>query len=158
MIKVIAVGKIKEKALQSCIEEYIKRIRPFTKFELVEVKDESIPNVHSLKVDEEILRVEGERILSKIKDKEYVILLDLHGKNYKSEEVAKKLSEIVTYESSDISFVIGGSLGVSSQLVQRANLRWKLSDCTFPHQLVRLLVCEQIYRSYTILNHLPYHK
>lgn len=158
MIKIIGVGKIKEKGTQSVIDEYKKRIQGFTKIEIIEVNDESIPANHSKAQDELILNVEGERILSKIKDKEFVILLDLHGKDYTSEAIASKIEETMTYQSSDITFVIGGSLGLSDQVVKRANLRWKLSSCTFPHQIVRLLIVEQIYRMFTIINHLPYHK
>ena len=102
--------------------------------------------------------IEGEKILSKIKDKEYVILLDLAGKTYSSEQLASQMERIMTYESSTITFVIGGSLGLSQKVIQRANMRFKISDCTFPHQLCRLIICEQIYRAFTIMNHLPYHK
>lgn len=158
MIKIVAVGKIKEKALQNCIDEYKKRIQGYTKIEIVEVSDCSIPANHSEKQDEIILDNEGEKILSKIKEKEFVILLDLHGNTYTSEKVASKMNEIMTYQSSDITFVIGGSLGLSKKVIARSNLRWKLSDCTFPHQLVRLLVVEQVYRAFTIMNNLPYHK
>lgn len=158
MIKIIGVGKIKEKALQSCIDEYKKRITAFSKIEIVEVGDESIPANHSEKQDMIIKEAEGDKILSKIKDKDFMILLDLAGKSYSSEEIADKLGKIMTYESSQIAFVIGGSLGLSQKVIQRANMRWKLSDCTFPHQLCRLILCEQIYRAFTIMNHLPYHK
>lgn len=158
MIKLVVVGKIKEKAMQSCIDEYKKRITAFSKIEIVEVNDEPIPQVHSQKQDEQIKEVEGEKILSKIKDKEYVILLDLAGKNLSSEQLASQIEKVLTYESSQITFVIGGSLGLSPKVIQRANMRWKISDCTFPHQLCRLIICEQIYRAFTIMNHQPYHK
>lgn len=158
MIRIVAVGKIKEKALQRCIDEYKKRITAFSKIEIIEVSDESIPANHSEKQDMLIKEAEGDKILSKIKEKDFVILLDLAGKNYSSEVFAKQLERIMTYESSQIVFVIGGSLGLSQKVIQRANMRWKLSDCTFPHQLCRLILCEQIYRAFTILNHLPYHK
>lgn len=158
MIKIIAVGKIKEKSLATCIEEYRKRIQGFSKIELIEVNDESIPFNCSSKQEEKIKDIEAERILSKIKDREFVILLDLHGEVYTSEKLAEKIQKIMTYDSSDLVFVIGGSLGLGEAILKRSNMRWKLSDCTFPHQLVRLLVVEQIYRSFTILQHLPYHK
>ncbi|MGN1344832.1 MAG: 23S rRNA (pseudouridine(1915)-N(3))-methyltransferase RlmH [Traorella sp.] len=158
MIRLICVGKIKEKPLQACIDEYRKRISAFTRFEIIEVMDEAIPNVHSLKQDEMIKECEGQKILSKIKEKDYVILLDLAGKFYSSEQLANQIERIMTYESSQITFVIGGSLGLSEKVIARSNMRFKLSECTFPHQLCRLIVCEQIYRSFTILNHLPYHK
>ena len=158
MIKLVCVGKIKEKPLQACIDEYKKRINAFTKIEIIEVNDEPIPNIHSEKQDEQIKTIEGEKILSKIKDKDYIVLLDLAGQPYSSEQLASQLEKIMTYESSSIVFVIGGSLGLSKKVIQRANIRWKISDCTFPHQLCRLIVCEQVYRAYTIMNHLPYHK
>lgn len=158
MIKLVCVGKIKEKSLQACIDEYKKRIGAFTKFEIIEVNDEPIPAIHSQKQDEMIKDTEADRILSKIKDKDYLILLDLAGKTFSSEDIANHLEKVITYESSSIVFVIGGSLGLSKKIIQRANIRWKISDCTFPHQLCRLIVCEQIYRAYTIMNHLPYHK
>ena len=158
MIKLVCVGKIKEKAMLSCIDEYKKRISAYTKFEIVEVSDEPIPQVHSEKQDEMIKDCEGNKILSKIKDKDYVILLDLAGKYYSSEQLAANLERVMTYESSSIVFVIGGSLGLSKNVIARANMRFKLSDCTFPHQLCRLIICEQIYRAYTIINHTPYHK
>ena len=158
MIKLVCVGKIKEKPLQACIDEYKKRLGAYTKIEIIEVSDEPIPNIHSDKIDEQIKNTEGDKILSKIKDKDYVVLLDLAGKTYSSEQIAENLERIMTYESSSIVFVIGGSLGLSKKVIQRANMRWKISDCTFPHQLCRLIVCEQVYRAYTIINHLPYHK
>lgn len=158
MIKLVVVGKIKEKAMQACIDEYKKRITLYSKIEIIEVNDEPIPATHSQKTDEMIKDIEGERILSKIKEKEYVILLDLAGKTYSSEQLASQMERIMTYESSQITFVIGGSLGLSQKVIQRANMRFKISDCTFPHQLCRLIICEQIYRAFTIMNHLPYHK
>lgn len=158
MIKIIGVGKIKEKAMNACIDEYVKRCKAFTKIEILEVPDESIPQHNSEKQNEQAKRIEGERILSKIKDNEYVIVLDLWGETCSSEKFSKKLEEIQTYHSSNITFVIGGSLGLSPDLVKRANFRFKLSDCTFPHQLCRLLLVEQIYRAFMITNNMPYHK
>ena len=102
--------------------------------------------------------IEGQRILSKINKDDFVIALDLHGESFTSEKLAAKLSEIYTYHTSKITFVIAGSCGYGQEVLKRANLRWKLSDCTFPHQLVRLLLVEQIYRCYKINNNEPYHK
>lgn len=158
MIKVVAVGKIKEKAMDALIKEYSKRLSTFTKIEIIEVADEQAPQQNSQAQNEAVKRKEGERILSKIKDQEYVILLDLHGKMMTSEQFANHIEQIQTYQTSTITFVIGGSLGLSPQLIQRANERWKLSDLTFPHQLVRVLMLEQIYRAFMILHHMPYHK
>ena len=158
MIKIIGVGKIKEKALKSLIEEYIKRLRVYTKIEVIEVNDEPALDKFSEAQNIQVINVEGERVLKHIKEKEYVILLDLHGKMLDSESFAAQISTIQTYHSSDITFVIGGSLGVSEELVKRSNLRWKLSDLTFTHQFVRVLILEQIYRAYKINNNETYHK
>lgn len=158
MIKIIAVGKLKEKAMRALLEEYSKRIKAFTKLELIEVADEIAPQSLSLAQMEQVKDKEGERILAKIKEQDHVILLDLAGKMLDSEALAMHIQKTQTYGSSDITFVIGGTLGVSKALIQRADLRWKLSDLTFPHQLVRIMLAEQIYRSFTILHHQPYHK
>lgn len=158
MIKIIAVGKLKEKAMRTLLEEYSKRIKVFTKLELIEVADEIAPQSLSLAQMEQVKDKEGERILAKIKEQDHVILLDLAGKMLDSEALAMHIQKTQTYGSSDITFVIGGTLGVSKALIQRADLRWKLSDLTFPHQLVRIMLAEQIYRSFTILHHQPYHK
>lgn len=158
MIKVIGVGKIKEKALKSLIDEYVKRLSAYTKIEVIEVSDEAALDKFSDAENKKVMEIEGERVLKKIKDKEYVILLDLHGEMLSSEQLATKLNSIQTYNSSDITFVIGGSLGVSDALVKRSQLRWKLSDLTFTHQMVRVLILEQIYRAYKINNNETYHK
>ena len=146
-INLVCVGNLKDKFFIDACDEYKKRLGAYTKIEIIEVNDEPIPNIHSEKIDEQIKDVEGDKILSKIKDKDYVVLLDLAGKNYSSEQLAEQLERIMTYESSTIVFVIGGSLGLSKKVIQRANMRWKISDCTFPHQLCRLIVCEQVYRA-----------
>lgn len=158
MIKIIAVGKLKEKAMRALLEEYSKRIKAFTKLELIEVADEIAPQSLSLAQMEQVKDKEGERILAKIKEQDHVILLDLAGNMLDSEALAMHIQKTQTYGSSDITFVIGGTLGLSKALIQRADLRWKLSDLTFPHQLVRIMLAEQIYRSFTILHHQPYHK
>lgn len=158
MIKIVAVGKLKEKALVSLMNEYKKRLQPYTKLELIEVNDEQTLDSNSEAQNELVKIKEGERILSKIKDNEYVILLDLWGKMIDSVQLAKKIEEIYTYHSSNITFVIGGSLGLSKDVVNRADFRWKLSDLTFTHQMIRVILMEQIYRSYKINNNEPYHK
>lgn len=158
MIKIVAVGKLKEKALRMQIEEYEKRLRPFTKLEIIEVPDENAPQSNSDAENEIVKEKEGERLLSKIKDGEYVILLDLWGEMIDSVAFAKKLESIQTYQSSTVTFVIAGSLGPSKEVVKRSDYRWKLSDLTFTHQMTRVLVLEQIYRGYMINHHNPYHK
>lgn len=158
MIKIVAVGKIKEKAMREQIDEFVKRLKPFTKLEIIEVADEMAPQQNSEAQNEQVKDKEGERLLSKIKDQEYVILLDLWGEMLSSEKFAKQIERLQTYQASDITFVIAGSLGPSKQVYQRANYRWKLSDLTFTHQMTRVLVLEQIYRAYMINHHKPYHK
>ncbi|MEG0842371.1 MAG: 23S rRNA (pseudouridine(1915)-N(3))-methyltransferase RlmH [Erysipelotrichaceae bacterium] len=158
MIKLVVVGKCKEKALISLVEEYEKRLRPYTKLSIIEVNDEQAPQSNSEAQNTIVKQIEGDRILSKVKDQDYLILLDLKGTELSSEAFSDKLENIRSYHSSDITFVIGGSLGLSEALIQRANFRWKISDLTFTHQMVRVLILEQIYRSYKIIHHEPYHK
>ena len=158
MIKIIGVGKIKDKALTSLINEYLKRLQPYNKVEVIEVND-IINNVNnSTSQNIEVLNKEAINVLSKIKDNEFVILCDLHGTNLTSEKLASKINEVFTYKTSNITFVIGGSLGVGNSLIERADFRWKLSDLTFTHQMVRVLILEQIYRSFKILSNETYHK
>ena len=158
MIRIIAIGKLKEKAFLALVEEYAKRIRLFSKFEIVEVSDQKIPQNASLKEEQMVLLKEGRDVLSKIKEDEYVILMDLHGKTMDSEEFSRTLDKLFVSGKSNVTFVIGGSLGVSEELVARSDLRFKMSDLTFPHQLVRILLVEQIYRAFTITKGITYHK
>lgn len=158
MIRIIAVGRIKEKPMQQCIQEYLKRLQPYARTEIIEVDDIAAPQNNSEAQNEQVKVREGERLLARIKPEDYVILLDLQGKMLDSTGLANKLQDVFSYHSSNIDFVIGGSLGVSPAVIQRADFRWKISDLTFPHQLVRLMITEQIYRAFRILNHEPYHK
>lgn len=152
MIKIIGIGKIKDKHLEALIEDYTKKISRYHKIEIIEVKDEPI------KDDEKtVLDVEASRALSKIKDNEYVILLDLHGKETDSISFAKHVDNLFI-TNSHITFVIGGSLGLGEALLKRANERLKLSEMTFLHGMTRLILVEQIYRSFKILNNETYHK
>ncbi len=157
-MKLIAVGKLKDKALTALVDEYVKRLKPYEKVEILEVADMMAPESNSDAQNEQVKKIEGERVLSKIKENEYVILLDLWGESISSEQLAAKIEKIYTYHSSNLTFVIGGSLGLSPELVKRADFRWKLSDCTFTHQMVRVLVLEQFYRATMINRHMPYHK
>lgn len=157
-MKLITVGKLKDKALVSLVDEYMKRLKPYEKVEIIEVADMMAPESNSDAQNEQVKKIEGERVLAKIKDNEFVILLDLWGESISSEQLAAKIEKIYTYNSSNLTFVIGGSLGLSPELVKRANFRWKLSDCTFTHQMVRVLVLEQFYRATMINRHMPYHK
>lgn len=152
-INVISVGNVKEKYLQELIADYKKRISKYAKIELIELKDESN------KINENVVKeTEGERILSSIKEGFYVILLDLRGQMLDSISLSKKLDEISTYHSSKIAFIIGGSFGVSEDVKKRANYLLSFSKMTFPHQLAKGMLLEQIYRSFKILNNETYHK
>lgn len=152
-INVISVGSIKEKYMQEMIADYKKRISKYAKIELIELKDESN------KINENVVKeLEGERILSSIKDGFYVILLDLRGVMLDSVSLSKKIDEIATYNSSKIAFVIGGSFGVSEAVKKRSNYMLSFSKMTFPHQLARGMLLEQIYRSFKISNNETYHK
>lgn len=158
MIKIVAVGKCKEKDLVNCIKEYQKRLQPYCKLQIIEVEEQMAPQGNSAAQNEEIKLKEGRSLLAKIKDDEYVILLDLHGNMLSSEKFADKMQEIMTYKTSNITFVIGGSLGLSKEILDRANYRWKFSDLTFTHQMCRYILIEQIYRSFKIMRNEPYHK
>lgn len=156
MIRIVAVGKIKEKALGSLIETYQERIVPFHKLSIEEVADEPTSEDAASQIAGKIK--EGERILAKIRPEDTVILLDLRGDDFDSISLAKRIDAHFTYNANPLVFVIGGSMGVSDAVSQRADSRWKLSSCTFPHQIVRLLVLEQIYRAFKINRNQTYHK
>jgi len=156
-ITIIAVGKIKEKYLIEGIKEYVKRLSKYTKLDIIEVPDLHAPENLSKKEMKIIMDKEGEKIKTKIKDS-YVIALDKDGIMFSSEELANKIEDIKTYSSSHITFIIGGSLGLSSSVLNKADLKMSFSEMTFPHQLMRLILLEQIYRSFRINNNEPYHK
>ena len=157
-IKIIGVGKLKEKYLKQGIAEYAKRLGKFCKFEIVEVPDEKAPEKLSAAEMEGVKEKEGERILAKIRDKEYVYALEIEGKERSSEEFAQEIAQLTTYGRSDITFVIGGSLGLSPAVLKRAETKISFGRFTLPHQLMRLVLSEQIYRAFMINNGSPYHK
>lgn len=157
MIKIIAIGKLKEKHLLSLCNEYVKRMQPYHKLEVIEVKDENLSNLSS-KEEDLVKEKEAQEALKKIKDGEFVILLDLHGKSIDSESFAKLIDDTLTYKTSNITFVIGGSLGIGQSLYQRADYRLQLSKMTFLHQMTRLILLEQIYRAFKIRAKETYHK
>ncbi|MDD8048422.1 MAG: 23S rRNA (pseudouridine(1915)-N(3))-methyltransferase RlmH [Thomasclavelia sp.] len=157
-IKVVGVGKIKESYLVAGIEEYAKRLKKYTKLEIVEVPDESIPDNCSLATETIIKSKEGRKVLDKIKQDEYVILLDLEGEEIGSVQLAEKIAKCMIDGKSNITFVIGGSLGHGSEVIDRANYRLSFSKMTFPHQLMRLILMEQIYRAFKIMKNEKYHK
>ena len=158
MIKIVAVGKIKEKWLKEGIDEFIKRIKGYDKIEIVEVNDSKAPVTNSEKENLIVKEEEGNRILKQIKEDEFVILLDLAGKSKDSIEMAKYLQSLYDSSRSKITFIIGASLGVSEEVRRRADYKWKIADVTFPHQLCRLILLEQIYRCFRINHNEPYHK
>ena len=157
-IKLVTVGKLKEKYLKDGIAEYAKRLKHFTKFELIELSDEKTPDKASHLENQQILDKEGARILSKLADKEFVIVLAIEGQQFPSEKFSKILSDITIRGISDITFVIGGSLGLSTAVKKRANLLMSFGKLTLPHQLMRLVLVEQIYRAFMIQQGSPYHK
>lgn len=158
MIRIIACGKVKKGWMKQGIDEYAERIRPYDRIEVIEVADEKAPETNSSAENEQVKNIEGERILRQIRDDDYVILLDLAGRNLTSEALADHMEMLYNTSKNKIDFVIGGSLGLSRKLIERADFRWKLSDATFPHQLCRIVVLEQIYRSFRIRRNEPYHK
>ena len=157
-IRIIAVGKIKDKYLEIGINEYVKKISRFADVEIVELKDQPIYNEKSSEEIEMAKRKEGEAILKYLKDGDYLINLDLNKKEMKSEEFAEFLSAKSQYSGSFITFAIGGSYGLSDEVKKRANDSISLSKMTFLHGMTRLIILEQIYRAYKILNNEVYHK
>ena len=151
MIKVITVGSIKEKYLKEAIEEYLKRLKKYTNIEIIEVKDEGLVE------EKKSIQLEGEKISKHLSQKDYIITLEIEGKQVSSEELAEKLNQI-QIENSNITFIIGGSYGLSEEIKQKAKMHLSFSKMTFPHQLFRVLLLEQIYRAFKILNNESYHK
>ena len=151
MIKIITVGSIKEKYLKDAIEEYTKRISKYTNIEIVEVKDEGLVE------PQKAMELEGEKIKKYISPRDYVITLEIEGKQLTSEEFAEKINNIYL-EASNITFIIGGSYGISNEIKNMSNFKLSFSKMTFPHQLFRVNLLEQIYRAYKINNNESYHK
>ena len=157
-VNIICVGKIKETFFREAIDEYSKRLNSYCSLNIIEIKDEKIPNNPSEKENQIIKEKEGNNILSHIQKDSYVICLDLKGKQYTSEEFSQKINNISTNISCSISFVIGGSLGISQNVLKKANESISFSKMTFPHQLFRVILLEQIYRAFKIMNNETYHK
>ena len=156
-IKLVVVGKLKEKFHKDEINEYLKRLSRYSKVNIIEVEEEKIKENSSIKENEIILNKEGNACLKQIKENEFVFLLDLHGKEISSEDFAQKLNDL-SLNYSTITFVIGGSLGVSDELRKRSNFKLKLSPMTFTHQMTRIIILEQIYSAFKINNNETYHK
>lgn len=157
-IAIITVGKLKEKYLKMGIEEYVKRLGAYAKIDLIEVPDEKAPEQLSEAEMEIVKKKEGERILAKISPDTHVIALAINGKMKTSEEMSKDIESLMTYGKSKISFVIGGSLGLHDDVLKRANEKQSFGKMTLPHQLMKLVLVEQIYRSFRIMKGEPYHK
>jgi len=157
-IRIYAIGKIKDAYLKMGIEEYLKKIKPYTDIEIIEVKDESISeNPHDSEIKKAI-DIEGSRIIKLLKNNEYLIGLDLNKKEYTSPEFAKYINDKLELNGANISFVIGGSYGLSEELKNRCNDSISLSKMTFLHQMTRLILLEQIYRAFKINRNETYHK
>lgn len=157
-ITVLTVGKIKEKYLRDAIAEYSKRLSRYAKLEIIEVADEKTPDNASETVETNIKNKEAERFLKYIRDDAYLITLEIKGKQLTSEELAQKIDTLGVQGTSHIIFVIGGSLGLGEEVLKRSNYALSFSKMTFPHQLMRVILLEQVYRSYRIMNGEPYHK
>ena len=157
-IRIITVGKIKEKYLNDGIAEYAKRLSRYCKLNFIQVPDEKTPDKASDGVNRQIKETEGNRLLSHIREQDYVIALAIDGKMLDSVELSKKIGQLGVEGKSTIDFVIGGSLGLGDQVLKRADYKLSFSRMTFPHQLMQMILLEQIYRGYRILNHEPYHK
>ena len=157
-ITVLTVGKIKEKYLRDGIAEYAKRLSRYCKLEILEVPDEKTPDKISETMENQIKSTEGNRLLKYIRDDDYVIALTIDGAMLDYVGLAQHIETLGVRGVSHIIFVVGGSLGLSDEILRRANYRLSFSKMTFPHQLMRMILLEQIYRSYRIMNHEPYHK
>ena len=157
-LTVIAVGKIKEKYLKDAVTEYSKRLSRYCKLEIIEVADEKTPDQASEAGEDAIRTKEGERILKYIRDDMYVITLEISGKMLTSEEFADKIETLGVQGKSSIAFVIGGSIGLGKEVLKRSDFALSFSKMTFPHQLMRVVLLEQVYRGYRIMNGEPYHK
>ena len=157
-ITVIAVGKIKEKFYTDAIAEYSKRLSRYCRLEVIQVADEKTPDGASEAQERQIKEIEGSRILAQIKDGAYVIALAVQGTMLSSEQLASKLNKLGVDGQSQIVLIIGGSLGLSDEVLKRADYHLSFSPMTFPHQLMRVILLEQIYRSYRIISGEPYHK
>ncbi|MCI6121817.1 23S rRNA (pseudouridine(1915)-N(3))-methyltransferase RlmH [Lachnospiraceae bacterium HCP28S3_F9] len=157
-ITLITVGKIKEKYLKDAIAEYSKRLSRYCKLEIIEVTDEKTPDHASESVEDAIRSKEAERIQKYIKEDAYIITLEIGGKQLTSEELAEKIDKLGIQGVSHIIFIIGGSIGLGREVLSKSDYALSFSKMTFPHQLMRVILLEQIYRSYRIINGEPYHK
>lgn len=157
-ITVLCVGKIKERYFTMAIDEYAKRLTRYCKLDIIEVSDEKTPDDASEAMETQIKKIEGEKILKNVKDGAYVIALAIEGDMLSSTQLANKMEHLATMGSSHLIFIIGGSLGLSKEVLARADYKLSFSKMTFPHQMMRMVLLEQIYRAYRINSNQPYHK
>lgn len=157
-ITILCVGKIKEKFYRDAIAEYEKRLSRYCRLEIIEVADEKTPDNASSIAERQIKQKEAERMAKHLKEGAFVCALAIDGKQLDSVELSAKIEQLGTSGVSHIIFLIGGSLGMSEELLQRADMKLSFSKMTFPHQLMRVILLEQVYRAYRIINHEPYHK
>lgn len=157
-IQIICIGKLKEKYWTDAVGEYMKRLSKYCDMEITELKESRLPDKASASQEDAVIRDEGENILKHVKDGSYVVSLEIGGKNLSSEELAQKISELPLNGKSHITFIIGGSLGLSKDVSKRADFKLSFSRMTFPHQMMRVILLEQIYRSFKIIRNEIYHK
>lgn len=157
-IRILSVGKIKERYLNDAISEYAKRLSRYCKLTFIQVADEKTPDKASEALNRQIKETEGQRLLKNIREQDYVIALAIEGKMPDSVELSEKIQKLGVSGKSSLVFLIGGSLGLSADVLSRANEKISFSRMTFPHQLMQVILLEQIYRSYRIMNNEPYHK
>lgn len=157
-ITLLTVGKIKEKYLRDGIAEYAKRLSRYCRLEMIEVADEKTPDRASAAEEQQIKELEGTRLMKNIRDSDYVIALAIDGRMLDSVELSGKIESLGVQGKGSIVFVVGGSLGLSDEVLKRADYKLSFSKMTFPHQLMRMILLEQVYRSYRIMHGEPYHK
>ncbi|HFL3828480.1 TPA: 23S rRNA (pseudouridine(1915)-N(3))-methyltransferase RlmH [Clostridioides difficile] len=157
-IRIVGVGKIKEKYMQQGIKEYSKRLSRYCNLEIIEVEDEKTSENLSKREMDIIKNKEGARILSKLPLNSYIIALVIDGKKLSSEDLSQKIETLMIDGTNDITFIIGGSLGLSTEVINKSNFKLSFSNMTFPHQLMRMILLEQVYRGFRIMKGEPYHK
>ncbi len=157
-IQIVCIGKLKEHYWSEAVDEYEKRLSKYCDFQVVQLKETRLPEKASLAQEKSVIEEEGNLILKNIKEDSYVITLEIKGKNLSSEELSQKMENLMVDGKSHVTFVIGGSLGLSEAVSKRANFKLSFSKMTFPHQMMRVILMEQIYRGFKIIKNETYHK
>ena len=157
-VRIVCVGKLKEKYLKEAIDEYKKRLGRYCSFDIIEVEDEMAPDKLSPALEERVKKTETDRILKQVRAGSFLVIMEVKGKRMSSEDFAKELRTLAVDGISDVTFVIGGSLGLHRDVMERADLKFSMSDLTFTHQLARLILIEQVYRAFKIIKGEPYAK